>query len=118
VYNQYHLPTACDISNNVINVEDDSLLMMRDPINLSEFQVIMRVGEQIGKEEQVSLEKLIAMCDRIVCIELSQELESKIEKLYLSFVPELYTRYSEFRPSPPSLTFINATYPKSYSRDA
>lgn len=66
------------------------------------------------------MEKLIGLSDRVVCIGLEQELESKIEKYYVGVMPELYVRYAGLGNfvKRPSLCFVNETYRKVYSRDA
>lgn len=80
----------------------------------------MKICEVPTRKEEESIEKLIGLSDFIVCIDLNQQLESLVEKLFIDVVPELYARYSAGKNwiKRPYICFINESYRKVYSREA
>lgn len=118
IYNQYQIPVVCNLIEYPIEMEDTHLVI-RDRQGNNNYFVAIKVGEQINRDEEQSIQKLVGLSDKIVCIELEQELESIIEKLYITVMPELFVRYSDAGSfiTRPSLCFINETYRKGYSRE-
>jgi hypothetical protein len=47
---------------------EDNFLVTKDTNRNSEIQIIVKVGEKTSQEEEQSIEKLIGLCDRIICV--------------------------------------------------